>query len=408
MRTKLFFSVVLLLVAHCVHGQSIVNYTVILRSNVGMDTMWDGVSMRIFGLTSGLSAPVMAPARVLYCNEGDSVVLDARSISQNEHHTIHLHGLDVDTRNDGDPATSFWLAHMQDTTYSFKATNAGTYLYHCHVADVVHVQMGMYGMIVVRAAGGVNTAWTGGPTFSQDYNWLMAEYDRSWHDTILYHDPIEDTINIPPYYPDYFLINGHSQQELLTDDSTHIVGSVNEPIYLRLANIGYCNNKVIFPASLNAQIIDSDGRPLPNAVSSDTVEIAPGERYGVMLMPSIEFSGTIEVRYESMNTGINFQSEFPPIDIVGYYNVQELSDSNSLTVYPNPASGNFRILFNESLNTDAEMELIDASGRAVVQQTLQAGTSSYMIEPNVSTGIYFVRITTETGIYFQKLSFIKP
>jgi FtsP/CotA-like multicopper oxidase with cupredoxin domain len=407
MKTKLYFIIVLLFAALCVSGQTTLNYTVILRSNVGMDTMWDGVSMRVFGLTPGLSAPVKVPALVLYCNEGDSVVLDARSISQNEHHTIHLHGLDVDTRNDGDPSTSFWLQHMQDTTYSFKANNAGTYLYHCHVADVVHVQMGMYGMIVVRAAGGVNTAWTGGPAFSQDYNWLMAEYDRSWHDTILYHDPIEDTIHIPPYTPDYFLVNGHSQQELLTDDSTHITGSVNEPIYLRLGNIGYCNNKIIFPASLNAQIIDSDGRPLPIAVNSDTLEIAPGERYGVMLMPSVEFNGTIEVRYESMNTGLVLQSEFPPVDIVGYYGIQETPDNNTLTVYPNPARENFRISFAEALSDDATFELLDVSGRSIMAQPLSAGTRTQLIEPSVSAGIYFVRITTTKGIYFQKINLLQ-
>lgn len=404
MKNILTYFLVLLFVVTA-GAQDTLNYTAILRSNIGTDTMWDGVTMRIYGVTPSLSAPVIAPGPVWYCNEGDSVIITARSISQNEHHTLHLHGLDVDTRNDGDPATSFYLSHMQDTTYSLRATNAGTYIYHCHVADVVHVQMGMYGLIIVRAANGVNTAWTGGPVFSQDYNWLMAEYDRTWHDSIPYHDPNMDTVHIPPYIPDYFLINGHSQQELLTDDSTHIVGSVNEPIYLRLANIGYCNNKVIFPASLNAQIIDSDGRPLPNAINSDTVNIAPGERYGVMLMPSVEFSGTIEVQYESMNTGLVFQSEFPPVDITGYYSVNEITESSNFRVHPNPATGSFRISFTEALAEQAAMQLLDASGRCVYAQAITAGTSSVIIEPPVSAGIYFVRIITSNGIHHQKINF---
>jgi hypothetical protein len=406
MRALLTYLMLIGATAGCA-AQDTINYTAILRSNIGTDTMWDGVTMRIFGITPSLMAPVIAPGRILYCNEGDSVIITARSISQNEHHTLHLHGLDVDTRNDGDPATSFYLSHMQDTTYSFRATHAGTYLYHCHVADVVHVQMGMYGMIVVKAANGINTAWTGGPAFSQDYKWLMAEYDRSWHDSIPYHDPNMDTVRIPAYYPDYFLINGHSQQELLTDDSTRIAGSVNEPIYLRLANIGYCNNKIIFPASLNAQIIDSDGRPLPNAVASDTVNVAPGERYGVMLMPSIEFNGTIEVRYESMNTGLTFQSEFPPVDITGYFGFQEMANNNSLTVYPNPARDNFRISFEEALQEDAQIELLDAAGRCILTSTIPAGTTNQQIEPETPTGIYFIRIVTSQAIYFQKINIIK-
>jgi FtsP/CotA-like multicopper oxidase with cupredoxin domain len=156
--TYLFF-----LIAIAIHAQTTITYLCILRSNAQKDTLCDGRVLPIFGIASTLSGATKIPAKILYCNEGDSVVLNTKSISQGEHHTIHLHGLDVDTRNDGDPATSFWLSHQQDTTYSFKAKNAGTYLYHCHAADVVHVQMGMYGMIVVRAAGGVKTVWTGGP-----------------------------------------------------------------------------------------------------------------------------------------------------------------------------------------------------------------------------------------------------
>ncbi len=116
-----------------------------------------------------------------------------------------MHGLDVDTRNDGDPSTSFWLGHLQDTTYSFKSKKTQeTYLYHCHVADVSHVQMGMYGMIVVRSAGGVKTAWTGGPSFNKDYKWLMSEVDSVWHFHIPKHDTLADTVNIPKYIPNYF------------------------------------------------------------------------------------------------------------------------------------------------------------------------------------------------------------
>jgi hypothetical protein len=102
-------------------AQNTIIYNCILRSNAQKDTMCDGRVLPIFGITSKLSEQAKIPAKILYCNEGDSVVLNTKSISQGEHHTIHLHGLDVDTRNDGDPSTSFWLTHMQDTTYSFKA-----------------------------------------------------------------------------------------------------------------------------------------------------------------------------------------------------------------------------------------------------------------------------------------------
>lgn len=399
--TRLFL--VLIVSAVTMHAQTTVMYNVILRSNVGTDTMWDGVTMRVFGMAPTLSAPVVVPARTLYCNEGDSLVIDAFDISQNDHHTVHLHGLDANTRNDGDPMTSFWLNHMQDTTYSVRATHAGTYFYHCHVADVVHQQMGMYGFIVVRAAGGVNTAWTGGPAFSQDYNWMLAEYDRSWHDSIPMFDPMQDTIHVPPYVPDYFLINGHAQQELLTDDSTRIQASVNEPVYLRLGNMGYCNDRIIFPASLQARIIDSDGRPLPAAVFTDTIEIAPGESYGVLLIPTVEFSGTIEVQYRNMNNGHLYESEFPPVIISGFFSVNDLADNGVFSLYPNPSDGNFTAQLDQPAGEEASYALFGADGKVIASEKIAAGSSVIVLNTGLPAGLYFLRVTNGASTATKKI-----
>ncbi|HYG50563.1 MAG TPA: hypothetical protein VD905_06650, partial [Flavobacteriales bacterium] len=111
-----FIKYVLLLWLFAKAGNSVaqITYTiqVILRSNAQEDTLYDGTIIPIFGFTNMLSQPAQLPAKTIYCMVGDSVVLDAKSISQYDHHTIHLHGLDVDTRNDGDPSTSFDLQHM--------------------------------------------------------------------------------------------------------------------------------------------------------------------------------------------------------------------------------------------------------------------------------------------------------
>lgn len=384
-------------------AQQTLYYDAILRSNVGTDTMWDGNTMRIYGITPLLSSPVVLPSRTIWCNEGDSVVINARSISQGEHHTIHLHGLDVDTRNDGDPATSFWLEHMQDTTYSFKATNAGTYLYHCHVGDVVHVQMGMYGLIVVRAANGTNNAWTGGPFFSKQYKWLMSEIDEQWHDSIPVHDDSLDQIMLPPYLPDYFLINGLAQQEL-NSDSVKITGQVNEPIYVRLANIGFYNNRVIFPASLNAMVVDSDGRPLPNTVSTDTVMVMPGERYGVMLSPSVQFTGTVTVEYMNMNTDSIWQTEYPPVVISGYYGVEEIQDGGAVSVFPNPASS---VVYAESFYEIMSIIIVDMSGKEILALPVQGKQVRMDLDGILSNGNYIMKVKTEKGTTAKPLIFRK-
>lgn len=380
-------------------------YTAILRSNIGTHTLWDGQTIRIYSITPSLSATPKLPAPILYAEEGDTVIINAASISQGEHHTIHLHGLDVDTRNDGDPSTSFWLSHSQDTTYTFIAKNAGTYIYHCHVGDVVHVQMGMYGLIVVKAKGGAKTAWTNGPAFHKDYKWLMSEIDKSWHDNIPVHDTLNDIITIPEYRPDYFLINGKSKQQIEGDESIKVSGAQGEFIYMRLANIGFFNNRVIFPASLNAKIIDSDGRPLPNAIINDTVEIMPGERFGVMLNPSAQLTGVVKVQYLDMNTDSVWETENVPVTISGFVGVKELEISSGINIYPNPATDNLTIEFNSVTSGSTNISLMDITGKVIQIVTFEKETKNNTLNLplHIRNGIYLLKIENSNGSIVQKV-----
>lgn len=71
-------------------------------------------------------------------------------------HTVHLHGAHVATQLDGFPETSFgvpmWMNPEEGppvATYFFQPEHPGTYMYHCHVEASEHVQMGMYGALIV-------------------------------------------------------------------------------------------------------------------------------------------------------------------------------------------------------------------------------------------------------------------
>jgi plastocyanin len=384
-------------------AQTTINYQVVLRSNFGTHTMWDGTVVDIYGFSSSLSQAPVLPAATLYANEGDTVIINARSVSQGEHHTIHLHGLDVDTRNDGDPATSFWLSHMQDTTYTFIAHDAGTYLYHCHVGDVVHVQMGMYGMIVVRPAGGVKTAWTGGPAFDKEYKWLTSEIDKEWHDNPPIHDTLNDEITLPLYIPDYFLVNGKSKQQIAADDSIKISGAQGEVIYLRLANIGFYDNKVVFPATMNAKVIDSDGRPLPSMIASDTVWVSPGERFGVMLQANSQLIDSIAVNYINMNTQQVWETEYVPVTISGFIGIDDIGTSASqFTVFPNPANEYIEVTAkNESIK---KIAIYNTIGQLMFEQTISG--SSHKLKVNTSdlpSGVYYIMLDGKTYSEWKKI-----
>lgn len=394
-------------------AQKTAKYNVYLRSDAGVDTMWDGRQVRIYGIASKLSEMPHIPAKTLYCNEGDTLVLNALSISQGDFHTIHLHGLDADTRNDGDPATSFELHHMQDTTYSVVAANAGTYIYHCHVADVVHVQMGMYGLIVVRPKDGSNTTSTNGPKFDRSYNWILSELDPAWHDSIPTHDHLTDTVHIPPYNPKYFLINGKSESQLTLNDSIRISAKIGEKIYLRVGAIGFFYQRMIFPHSLHARKIDSDGRPLEEAITNDTVEIAPGERYGITLDASESGTDQIVMEFVNMNTDSVWSRQQIPVSII-------LSEVNrdpiglhpsNFSLFPNPASSLATITYTLTKPADVRLEIYDLLGKKVKQVAFgyeNEGEHSQIVDTqSLNDGTYICRISCGGIMQAQSFQIVK-
>jgi FtsP/CotA-like multicopper oxidase with cupredoxin domain len=383
-------------------AQTKVKYNTYLRSDAGSDTMWDGRVIRIYGITTKLSEAPHIPAKTLYCMEGDTLVLRTLSISQGDHHTIHLHGLDADTPNDGDPATSFMLSHMQDTDYTVYASHAGTYLYHCHVADVVHVQMGMYGLIVVKPRDGSNTAWTGGPSFDRSYNWLLSEVDPVWHDSIPKHDPITDTVQIPSYQPKYFLVNGRSETQIPKDDSTTIRAVPGQTVYLRIGAIGFFYQRIIFPSWMQARKIDSDGRPLSDAIENDTLEIAPGERYGVLLNASGEHTDSIAVEFINMNTDSVWSVQHVPVVIKPASVTSDPKETTRLSVYPNPAATQVTFSLDGEESGRSHIKIMNVLGEIVYQTEdvlpIQVNLGS------IPSGTYTSEITTTHGRYF--VSFI--
>ena len=126
-----------------------------------------------------LAGNAQFPAPLIYAAVGDVVEIRLKNLgvaanpnAPNDPHSIHLHGLDVDAANDGVPETSVGAVPANlcadGTTaatgatcaqpapgagnvivYMFTPKHAGTYMYHCHQEADIHVQMGMYGALVV-------------------------------------------------------------------------------------------------------------------------------------------------------------------------------------------------------------------------------------------------------------------
>ncbi|SEM63093.1 Copper amine oxidase N-terminal domain-containing protein [Paenibacillus sp. OV219] len=245
----------------------------------------DGKRLYIWGYSlKNEPGTAILPSPTLTVNEGDKVEVTLTNIGPlGSHikklaHTIHFHGLDTDQANDGVPHTSQAILPGESFTYRFTATHAGTYFYHCHVDTIEHLQMGMHGAFIVRAKGGAPEDWTGGPRYDKDYVFLLNEIDPIWHEAV----EKGETYDRTDYHPRYWTINGKSYPDTESDPATMVEGRVGDSILIRLINSGYDTHSIHMHGE-HFQVIASDGRPLPAPLTKDTIEIAPGERYDILV-----------------------------------------------------------------------------------------------------------------------------
>ncbi len=386
MMKQIFFVILFLISTISSFAQIDENWLIIAR-NTGTYVATDGYEVRIMGFTPSLGASVDIPGPTLRATTGDSVELRLFNLSQHAPHTVHLHGLDVNQANDGVPSLSFTIPHDSSGYYYFKAPHPGTYLYHCHVVSAVHVQGGMYGLIIIDAAD-PETTWDGGYEFNSEYAWMTSEIDTIWHnDTIIEHEYDPDMImslNIPKFYdPQYFLVNGAMDFQMEEKGDINVHEGIDAKILLRLANIGYMANRYEFPTELEATIISSDGRPLPVSEISDSLWIHPGERYQVLCNPLSEFEDSIRVDYVDM-AGYLKGTQHINVFIEGVYGIDEEKVRNIIQLYPNPAQNIIQCSLQQF-----EYEILTYSGQLVA-----AGTSINGEIPisHLNNGGYLIRI----------------
>lgn len=269
-----------------------------------LQLMSDGNSLPVWGFTSSDGAAFngdlnrLCPGPVIEANEGELTTIALRSQMP---HTLHLHGMDVNQANDGVPSTSGFVSQMDPGApgtpppmrilnppgawlgnpfeYIFTAPHAGTYMYHCHVDTVLHMEMGMSGTIIVRPPdGNKNALWSGGPIFDREYIWQLHTFDSTWHAS-----PLGSGAGTLRYNPDYFMLNGRDGLDILSDPTASIEAYAGQQIVIRLVNLGY-QPAVVNLGGIPFDILASDGRPVKKLFLNLFTEmtVGPGERYDIM------------------------------------------------------------------------------------------------------------------------------
>jgi hypothetical protein len=83
--------------------------------------------------------------------------------------------------------------------------------------------------------------------------------------------------------------------------------------------------------------------------------------------------------------------------------INEPTQNNAISVYPNPAHSSFAISWNEGLKIQiAELKIFDVMGRVVYEQKLNG--QSTIIDKQFSPGIYFIKVAAGEKVLTLKLA----
>ena len=200
-------------------------------------------------------------------------------------HTIHLHGADVPTSQDGVPETNNHQVNGATYIWTPTAEMAGSYVYHCHVHTVKHLDMGMYGALIVRpkdAAG--NTLYnqlTSDPQTAYDVeqSLVFSTVDPD------YHTAEGDSTVFGNYNPRYFLINGNEGAGS-GDPAVTVSAAVKNKVALRLIGIHAVGGTFsIRDGAGTAQpftVYVEDGRQWPVPETKTQLDIGSGQRFDIV------------------------------------------------------------------------------------------------------------------------------
>lgn len=276
----------------------------------GSMTMDDGQSVTIWGFTDlaagqGGMTGGSFPSPAMRVTEGQ-IIHTVFTVNMMWMHTIHHHGIEPSTENDG-------VGHFSHDvtggtyTYQWRASSAGTYFYHCHTNTVLHAEMGMYGGLIIDPAPlatdpvGTKRAFKNGPIYDVEAIWACDEIDPAWHTLQWSAATCGGDAGLNDLNPKYFIITGvDGANSALTQMAVNM--KVGQTALVRYICAGYYPQKIDF-GGLTASVVASDGRPLPTPWNTTSIEASSAERYDCIFKPTTTGSYTVTVQFIHWITG---------------------------------------------------------------------------------------------------------
>lgn len=232
------------------------------------------------------------PGPLLEANVGDRVIVHFRN-ELPEATTIHWHGLRVPNAHDGTHVSQTLIPPGGEFRYEFVLIDAGLFWYHPHVNGDVQVERGLYAPIRVR--GGVEPEVAADRVFVLDD--VKVEASGALSNTV---DALDVMLG---RQGNVLLVNGRSDARL-----TAAAGSRERWRIVNAANGRYFNLEL---PGHTLRVIGWDGGLLPEPYPVDSLVIAPGERYDVLVELEGEPGNELVLRNVYYDRGHNIPDPGP-------------------------------------------------------------------------------------------------
>ena len=207
--------------------------------------------------------------------------------------TIHWHGIRVPNAADGTPVAQLMIEPGARYDYEFDANDAGLFWYHPHMEGDVQIERGLYAPIRIR--GGVE------PDVAADRVFVLDDVKVESTGKL---STVTDNLDIMlGRQGNVLLVNGRS------DSTLEVAGGTRERWrFVNSANGRYFNLDLPGHTFL---VIGWDGGMLPAPYQTQTLLIAPGERYEVL----VEVASDTTLRNTYYDRGHNIPNN-GPVDLV--------------------------------------------------------------------------------------------
>lgn len=204
--------------------------------------------------------PATVPGPTIRVKKGDLVRIHIKN-NTTQPHSLHSHGItSLDELNDGVPhVTGAYIMPQTEFTYEYVAKEAGTHWYHCHVQTSLHQDMGMYGALIVED--------TNEPVWDKEFVEMVDEWDTN--------RGLANLTEKPNY--NYFVVNGKAGSSV---PDMHV--NSGEIARVRLINAGFESHSLHLHGT-HFVVTHKDGYQLPLPYSADTINVAPGETYDLLV-----------------------------------------------------------------------------------------------------------------------------